>query len=105
MYLSLLWQTVAERESDIKTLQQQLTEASQANDASQATQATQNQSSQSIQASDPNAANDVNQTLQEELAKLRQEVPPNTVFSKPYNDQPGGCICIWLKTAFQKIIR
>uniref|UniRef100_A0AAQ6A4F7 Nucleoprotein TPR n=1 Tax=Amphiprion ocellaris TaxID=80972 RepID=A0AAQ6A4F7_AMPOC len=52
----------------------QLTEANQANEASRAAQANQNQSTQSIQASEANAASDANQALQEELAKLRQEL-------------------------------
>lgn len=58
-------QMVGEREADIKRLQEQLTEAHQANESSRATQTDQNQSSQ---------ASDANQALQEELAKLRQEV-------------------------------
>uniref|UniRef100_A0A8D0DES5 Nucleoprotein TPR n=1 Tax=Sander lucioperca TaxID=283035 RepID=A0A8D0DES5_SANLU len=52
----------------------QLTEANQANEASRATQANQSQSSPSIQASDANVASDSNQALQDELAKLRQEL-------------------------------
>lgn len=68
-------QLIGEREADIKRLQEQLTEANQAIEANQATHANQSQSSQSIQASDANAAGEANQALQEELAKLRQEVP------------------------------
>lgn len=71
-------QTVAEREADIKRLQEQLSEANQTNEASRATQANQNQSSQSIQASDANIS-DTSQALQEELSKLRQEVLPNPI--------------------------
>lgn len=77
-------QTVGEREADIKRLQEQLTEANLANEASQATQASQNQSSQSIHASDASTAGDVNQALQEELAKLRQEVLWNPAYLKKY---------------------
>lgn len=73
-----------EREAEIKRLQEQLTEANQANEASRATQANQNQSSQSIQASDANVPSDANQALQEELAKLRQEVLPHPAFSKSF---------------------
>uniref|UniRef100_A0A3Q1GAB7 Translocated promoter region a, nuclear basket protein n=1 Tax=Acanthochromis polyacanthus TaxID=80966 RepID=A0A3Q1GAB7_9TELE len=69
-----VWTTVAEREADVKRLQEQLTEANQANEASRAAQANQNQSAQSIQAGEANAASDANQALQEELAKLRQEL-------------------------------
>lgn len=77
-------QTVGERDADIKRLQEQLTEANQANETSRATQANQNQSSQSIQASDANVASDANKALQEELAKLRQEVFPNHAFTKSF---------------------
>ena len=63
-----LYQTVGEREADIKRLKEQLSEANQANEASQATQA------KSFQASDANTAGDTNQAQQEEVAKLRQEV-------------------------------
>nr|XP_019964353.1 PREDICTED: nucleoprotein TPR-like isoform X2 [Paralichthys olivaceus] len=66
--LDSLQKTIAERESDIKRLQEQLNEANQANEASQATQA------KSSQASDANAAGDTNQAQQEEVAKLRQEL-------------------------------
>ncbi|KAM6919272.1 LOW QUALITY PROTEIN: nucleoprotein TPR-like [Xenentodon cancila] len=69
-----LQKTVAEREGDIKCLQEQLTEAKQAHEACQVTQANQNQSSQSTQASDTNAATDPDQALQDELTQLRQEL-------------------------------
>lgn len=72
-----LCQLVGEREADIKRLQEQVAEANQANEASRATPANQSQSSQSNQPGDANAASDANQALQEELAKLRQEVLPN----------------------------
>ncbi|KAL7386103.1 hypothetical protein ABVT39_004054 [Epinephelus coioides] len=65
---------VGEREADIKRLQEQLTEANQTNEASRAALASGNQSSQSIQASDANVASDTNQALQDELAKLKQEL-------------------------------
>ncbi|XP_075935829.1 nucleoprotein TPR-like isoform X4 [Anarhichas minor] len=65
---------VGEREADIKRLQEQVTEANQANEASRATPANQSQSSQSNQPGDANAASDANQALQEELAKLREEL-------------------------------
>ncbi|XP_041848028.1 nucleoprotein TPR isoform X2 [Melanotaenia boesemani] len=63
---------VAEREADIKRLQEQLTEAEQAHKASQDIQA--NQSSQATQASDANASSNANQALQDELTTLRQEL-------------------------------
>lgn len=63
-----LCQTVAEREASNNHLQEQLTEAIQANEASRVTQ------SKGSQSSDANAAGDLNQALQEELAKLRHEV-------------------------------
>uniref|UniRef100_A0AAQ5Z011 Nucleoprotein TPR n=1 Tax=Amphiprion ocellaris TaxID=80972 RepID=A0AAQ5Z011_AMPOC len=70
-----LWRQFGPGESGhVKRLQEQLTEANQANEASRAAQANQNQSTQSIQASEANAASDANQALQEELAKLRQEL-------------------------------
>ncbi|XP_078120990.1 nucleoprotein TPR-like [Sander vitreus] len=72
--LDSLQKIIGEREADIKRLQEQLTEANQANEASRATQANQSQSSPSIQASDANVASDGNQALQDELAKLRQEL-------------------------------
>uniref|UniRef100_A0A665W7R3 Translocated promoter region a, nuclear basket protein n=1 Tax=Echeneis naucrates TaxID=173247 RepID=A0A665W7R3_ECHNA len=62
---------VSDREADIKTLQEQLSEATQANEASRATQAA---NSQSTHISDANGANDTNMAQQEELAKLRQEL-------------------------------
>lgn len=64
-----LCQTVAERETCNKHLQEQLTEANQANEAGRATQARISQSS------DATSASDANQALHEELAKLRHEVP------------------------------
>ncbi|XP_075339815.1 nucleoprotein TPR-like isoform X4 [Odontesthes bonariensis] len=64
----------AEREADVKRLQEQLTEAKQ---APQASQANQNQSSQSTQASDANTAINANQALQDELAKLKRELSEN----------------------------
>lgn len=67
-------QTISEREADIKHLQEQLIEAKQNNEAHEATQANQNQNPPSIQATDANIAGDANQVLQEEVAKLRQEV-------------------------------
>lgn len=67
-------QTITEHEAEIKHLQEQLMEAKQANEAHEATQDNQNQNSQSIQASDANVAGDAYQVLQEEIAKLRQEV-------------------------------
>nr|XP_020480735.1 nucleoprotein TPR-like [Monopterus albus] len=69
--LDSLQKVVSERDAHIKRLQEQLAEANQANESSQATQAT---SSQSIQTGDANAASDVNQALQEDLAKLKQEL-------------------------------
>ena len=69
-----LCQTVGEREADISRLQEQLVEANQAVEASRASQAA--QGSQPVPASNANSASDAaaNQALQEELAKLRQEV-------------------------------
>ncbi|CAL8346974.1 unnamed protein product [Merluccius merluccius] len=65
-----LQKRVSEREAEYKQLQDQLAAANQAanlaNDGSQA--------SQSAPASDAAAASDANKTLQEELAKLRQEL-------------------------------
>ncbi|XP_068457993.1 nucleoprotein TPR-like isoform X2 [Clinocottus analis] len=72
--LDSLQKLVGEREAEIKRLQEQLTETNQANEASCATPANQSQSSQSNQSGDANAASDANQALQEELAKLRQEL-------------------------------
>lgn len=40
-----------------------------------------------MQSSDANAAPEANQTLQEELAKLRQEVPPIPAYAELYSDQ------------------
>ncbi|XP_029380856.1 nucleoprotein TPR-like [Echeneis naucrates] len=69
--LDSLQKMVSDREADIKTLQEQLSEATQANEASRATQAA---NSQSTHISDANGANDTNMAQQEELAKLRQEL-------------------------------
>uniref|UniRef100_A0A671VH99 Translocated promoter region, nuclear basket protein n=1 Tax=Sparus aurata TaxID=8175 RepID=A0A671VH99_SPAAU len=66
--------TITEHEAEIKHLQEQLMEAKQAKEAHEATQDNQNQNSQSIQASDANVAGDAYQVLQEEIAKLRQEL-------------------------------
>ncbi|KAM3865905.1 nucleoprotein TPR-like [Diretmus argenteus] len=71
--LDSLQKTVSERDTEIKRLQEQLAEANEASRAAQT-----NQSSQSIQASDANTASDTNQALQEELAKLRQELSERT---------------------------
>ncbi|XP_029930034.1 nucleoprotein TPR-like isoform X3 [Myripristis murdjan] len=64
--LDSLQKTVGECEAENRRLQEQLTEANQANEASQ--------SSLSVQSSSVNVAGDTNQALQEELAKLRQEL-------------------------------
>jgi hypothetical protein len=57
---------VSEQEAEKQQLQDQLAAANQATDGSTA--------SQSSPASDSTAASDANKALQEELAKLRQEV-------------------------------
>lgn len=62
-------QTVADHEAEIKSLQEQLTEATKDKEALQASK-----SSQSDQAADVRAAGDSSQAVQEELGRLRQEV-------------------------------
>lgn len=73
-YNSFKLQVVGDCEAEIKCLQEQLTEANKAKEALQATQSNQGQSSQSDQATDIRATGDASQVLQEEVAKLRQEV-------------------------------
>ncbi|KAM8851015.1 nucleoprotein TPR-like [Spinachia spinachia] len=63
---------VGDYEADIKRLQEQLKEANQATDASRGKPAS--QGSQSIQPCDASAASEANQSLDEELSKLRQEL-------------------------------
>lgn len=63
---------MGDREAEMKCLREQLTEANKAKEAVQATQSS--QSSQSDQATDIRATGDASQVLQEEVAKLRQEV-------------------------------
>ncbi|XP_034039643.1 LOW QUALITY PROTEIN: nucleoprotein TPR [Thalassophryne amazonica] len=71
--LDILQKTVGDRETSITHLEEQLTEAKQTIEASQASQ-----SSQSVQASDANLGNEASQALQEELAKLKQELSEST---------------------------
>ncbi|XP_061653390.1 nucleoprotein TPR-like isoform X3 [Phyllopteryx taeniolatus] len=66
-----LHKMMSAQETENKRLQEQLQEVNQANEALRAAQTNQNLS---IQASDDNTATDTNQALQEELAKLRQEL-------------------------------
>ncbi|XP_061587970.1 nucleoprotein TPR-like isoform X2 [Cololabis saira] len=87
--LDSLQKTVAEREGDIKGLQEQLTEAKQAQETSQVTQSNQNQSSQSTQASDANTATDANQALQDELTQLRQEMSETKSREEQLKQQMG----------------
>ncbi|XP_061792549.1 nucleoprotein TPR-like isoform X2 [Nerophis lumbriciformis] len=63
-----------EHEAKSKRLEEQLQEEKQANEVLRAAQANQNQSAQSAQAGDNNTAPDASQALQEDLAKLRQEM-------------------------------
>lgn len=63
-------QTVADRDAEIQSLQQQLSEAAKAKEALQASQSRGDQD----QSTDLAAAGDSSQAVQEELGKLRQEV-------------------------------
>lgn len=65
-------QTVADREAEMKSLQEQLTEATKAKESLQTSLSS--QSSQSEQTADTRAAGDSSQAVQEELGRLRQEV-------------------------------
>ncbi|XP_061747344.1 nucleoprotein TPR-like isoform X1 [Nerophis ophidion] len=71
-----LQKTTKEHEAKSKRLEEHLQEEKQANEVLRAAQANQNQnqSAQSAQAVDNSAASDASQALQEELAKLQQEL-------------------------------
>lgn len=82
-------QAASERDAETRRLQEQLAEANEAIRA--------NQSSQSIQASDANTASDANQARQEELTKLRQEVPQTLISC-------GGCVSSLLGSFLDNMI-
>lgn len=69
---------MADREAEIKSLQELLSEATKAKEALQASQSS--QSSQSDQTADVRAAGDSSQAVQEELGRLRQEVSVSSVW-------------------------
>lgn len=64
---------MADRDAEMKRLQEQLSEAAEAKEALQNSQGS-SQSSQSDQNPDVRAAGDSAQAVQEELGRLRQEV-------------------------------
>lgn len=80
---------MGDREAEIKSLQEQLTETTKAKEVLQASQSS--QSSQSDQAMDVRAAGDSSQAVQEELTKLRQEVFASFV-SKVTRLMRKGCV-------------
>lgn len=84
---------MGDREAEIKCLREQLTEANKAKEALQATQSNLSQSSQSDQATDIRATGDASQVLQEEVAKLRQEVFQTSFLKESYMII---CIVSWL---------
>lgn len=69
---------MTDREAEVKSLQEQLTEVTKAKEALQASQTS--QSSQSDQTTDIRAAGDSSQAMQEELGRLRQEVSVSSVY-------------------------